>query len=108
MSCWTMRPAGPEPLTWERSMFFSAAMRLARGETRMRPPLVLVPLEERAGTAVAGSRVAPWPSKLSGSLSSAVLGDSTRAVAVGPPEGLEAPSTEPREAAAGEAAAAAD
>src|SRR6056297_1448108 len=35
----TMRPCGPDPLIWRRSSPFSAAMRRARGEAKMRSPL---------------------------------------------------------------------
>src|SRR3954463_13571559 len=51
-------------------------MRLARGETRRRS----LPLPGMGGTAWAASRVAPCPMDSSGSLSSAVLGDSMVAV----------------------------
>src|SRR5215831_2804887 len=38
-SALTMRPLGPLPLSRERSIPFSAAMRLGSGEAKMRPPL---------------------------------------------------------------------
>src|SRR6266700_2172648 len=38
-SALTMRPFGPLPLMVDRSSPFSAAMRLASGEAKMRPPL---------------------------------------------------------------------
>src|SRR5476649_2119949 len=38
-SAFTMRPFGPEPFTLARLTPFSAAMRLASGEAKMRSPL---------------------------------------------------------------------